>query len=197
MGQYERRQRRCGAHAGRQDVIVILENTSRDGEVIARFSGRNPDTPPEFAMKLDREGRTGWHITAGAEQAQRGRQLSPIQQAIVDIVQTAATPLTPMGIVAAARDGATKLNYSSVKVNCRRLVQRGFLRGENGSYQKIVECGETVVTSPVSLCASAISEGYTSGLQDLVPESPRRSHRARYGARDGNGQRRIGPGAAV
>jgi hypothetical protein len=153
------------------DVGIVLEDTSCDGEVVARFATRNSDTPSDLAMKLDRDGLTGWHVTNGVEQARKGRELSRIQQAIVDIVQTADTPLTPMGIVAAAKDGATKLNYSSVKVNCRRLVQRGVLCGENGSYRKVVKSGETVVTAPVSLCVSAISEGYDLGLQEVAVES--------------------------
>jgi hypothetical protein len=135
------------------DVGIVLEDTSCDGQVVARFASRNPDTPSDLAMKLDKEGLTGWHVTAGAEQARKGRDLGGVAQAILDVVETAVAPLTPTEIVAVAKEAGTELNISSVKVNCWRMAQRGLLRGENGSYQKDRETAVTAVTTETSVTA--------------------------------------------
>ncbi|MGD0497698.1 MAG: AAA family ATPase [Bryobacteraceae bacterium] len=146
------------------DVGIVLEDTTRDGEVVARFASRNPDTPSDLAMKLDREGLTGWHVTAGVEEARKGRDLGRVARAILDVLESVA-PLTPTGIVATAREAGTELTLSSVKVNCWRMAQRGLLRGENGSYQKVRETAVTGVT------AETFETGVTAVTAETAGES--------------------------
>lgn len=138
------------------DVGVLLEGTGRAGEMLARFEGRNPDTPSELTLKLDRDGRTGWHVIEGADQTREGSDLGRVALGIIQMLEKAEARLTPTEIVLAAGEVGIKLNLSSVKVNCRRLVQRGILTGQGGRYEITV----TPVTAPASDIGTDTYNGY-------------------------------------
>src|ERR1035441_7640325 len=104
------------------DVGVVLEDTGRAGEVLARFSGRNPDTPTELALKLDRVGRTGWKVMSVGDQARKGREMGRVARAILEVLENAGTSMTPLEI-AAEHKGEPKLKPSSVRGKCWRLCR--------------------------------------------------------------------------
>jgi hypothetical protein len=141
------------------DVGVLLEHTGRAGEMSARFEGRNPDTPAELTLKLDRAGRTGWHVIEGADQAQEASDLGRVALGIMQVLKKVGARLTPTEIVLATGQVGTELNLSSVKVNCRRLVQRGILTGQGGRYEMTV----TPVTAPTSDSTTGTCDGYSYG----------------------------------
>jgi hypothetical protein len=156
------------------DVGVVLESTGRTGEVLARYSGRNADNPSELALKLDTAGRTGWKVMSGVDQARKGRELGRVAQAILGVLENGGTRLTPTEIVAAAERGGTRLNFSSVKGNCRRMVQRGILTEHEGGRYGMPETAVTAVTAPVSDCRAATSDGYSysyTGLEEQPPSA--------------------------
>jgi hypothetical protein len=142
------------------DVGVVLEDTGRAGEVLARFSGRNPDTPTELALKLDRVGRTGWQVMSGGDQARKGRELGRVARAILEVLENAGTSMTPLEI-AAEHKGEPKLKPSSVRGNCRRMLKKGYLTEHEGGRYGIPETPVTPVTASASDCGAASSESYS------------------------------------
>ena len=142
------------------DVGVVLESTGRAGEVLARFSGRNPDTPTELALKLDRVGRTGWKVMSGADQAREGTGMGRVARAILEVLENAGTCMTPLEI-AEAHKGEPTLNPSSVRVNCRRMVKKEQLTAHDGGRYGIPETPVTPVTASASDCGAASSESYS------------------------------------
>ena len=141
------------------DVGVLLESTRRAGETLMRFEGRNPDTPSELTLKLDRTNRTGWQLIEGVEQALGGRELGTIAKAIIAVLENAGTKMTPAEIVA-EHNGEPKLNPSSVRVNCRRMNRQGLLTVEEGGRYGLPEIAVTPVTASASDCGAASSESY-------------------------------------
>ena len=125
-----------------------------------RFEGRNPDTPSELTLKLDRTNRTGWQLIEGVEQALGGRELGTIAKAIIAVLENAGTKMTPAEIVAEHK-GEPKLNPSSVRVNCRRMNRQGLLTVEEGGRYGIPETPVTPVTASASDCGAASSESYS------------------------------------
>ena len=142
------------------DVGVVLEDTGRAGEVLARFSGRNPDTPTELALKLDRVGRTGWKVMSGGDQARKGRDLGRVARAILEVLENAGTSRTPLEI-ADEYKGEPKLKPSSVRGNCRRMLKKGYLTEHEGGRYGIPETPVTPVTASASDCGAASSESYS------------------------------------
>jgi hypothetical protein len=142
------------------DVGVVLEDTGRAGEVLARFSGRNPDTPTELALKLDRVGRTGWKVMSGGDQARKGRELGRVARAILEVLENAGTSMTPLEI-ADEHKGEPKLKPSSVRGNCRRMLKKGYLTEHEGGRYGIPETPVTPVTASASDCGAASSESYS------------------------------------
>src|ERR1017187_10464255 len=142
------------------DVGVVLEDTGRAGEVLARFSGRNPDTPTELALKLDRVGRTGWKVMSVGDQAREGTGMGRVARAILEVLENAGTSMTPLEI-ADEHKGEPTLNPSSVRVNCRRMVKKGYLTEHDGGRYGIPETPVTSVTASASDCGAASSESYS------------------------------------
>lgn len=143
------------------DVGVLLEGTGRAGEMLARFEGRNPDTPAELTLKLDRIGRTGWHVIEGADQDREGSEPSGVKKAIIEVLVDAKARLTPAEIGAAAQNSGTTLNFSSVRGTCRRMVQERLLTEHEGGRYGLPETAVTPVTAPASDCGTDTYDGYS------------------------------------